>query len=119
MGLDLTILPIEADHGEWGFAHSMLEVERRSALFEAMLEALKEHPVPPDFRTHLLRGEDGESRYGNTQETPYGEPLGWVRAEELLAFAEHEGVTNNAQNRAAWAYLGALGPGSKVALYWH
>jgi hypothetical protein len=72
------------------------------------------------FRGHPHGGK-GDYGYGDTRETPfYGDPLRLARAGDLVRlFASHQGVTDNADNRAAWAYLACLPPDNWVALYWH
>lgn len=118
MGLDLTLLPFEADYGDWGFSHSVLNLERRGELLDEILE-LRAHPVPLNFGTFLCRDDAYEEpHYGNTQETPYGEPLQWVRVTSLRDLSERRGVIDNCQNRAVWAYLKELPNDAKVALYW-
>lgn len=118
MGLDLTLLPIECDQDEWGYSHTVLNCERRSSLFEALLE-IPAHPVPLKFHTYLSRDEKYEEpHYSDTQKTPYGDALQWVRVSDLMKFKNHEGVTDNTLNRAVWAYLGELKPEMKIALYW-
>ena len=119
MGLDLNLLPFDGDMGSMNFSHTVLDCERRSQLFEE-LEGLPAVRVPEDFNTYLCKDDEyEESHYGNTQDTPYGEPLTYVLAEQLVPFASHEGVENHFKNRAIWAYLKELPPRTKVALYWH
>jgi hypothetical protein len=119
MGLDLTLLPFDADHGAgFSFAHSVLQCARSRELFEA-IQKLTETPVPAEFYSYLSREDDAAAHYGVTTTTPYGEQLGWVRVADLLAFAEHVEVIGNHKNRAVWAYLGQLPGRTKVALYWN
>jgi hypothetical protein len=109
MGLDLTLLPFEADHEDgFSFAHTVLNCIRRGDLFEAIMEQLNETPVPANFYSYLSRDGDGDSHYNITTTTPYGEPLGYVRVADLLGLSEHVGVLDNQRNRAIWAYLGQL-----------
>lgn len=119
MGLGLTLMLIEHDEGKYGYSHSLINCESDSTLFEEILK-LKSHPVPETFNTFRSRdGEDQNTQYGDTQTTPYGEPLEWVYVKDLLAFKEHAEVRDSFQNRAAWAYLAELPPKFKIALYWH
>ena len=117
MGLDLALLPFDADEGIH-FSHTVLKCERRIELFEEIMK-LPSTRVPENFTTLLRDDEYQETHYGNTQETPYGDPLTFMEVENLLRFSEHEGVQNHFKNRAIWAYLAYLPPRTKVALYWH
>lgn len=122
MRLYLALLPFDADHGEWGFSHTILSLERRSELFDAILKLEEERgqPVPEEFGTYLCRDDEyEEAHYGNTQGTPYGEQLMWVSAGGLMGFGWHESISETPKNDAAWAYLRALPPQTKVALYWY
>ena len=117
MGLDLTLLPIEHDTNEWGFAHSMIRCNRDGELFNAVMECEKADsgPVPDDFHTYLARGKDGDSKYGKTKTTPYGEKIRVVKVSELMPLK----YLAKDYNAAAWAYLEQLPPNMRVALYWH
>lgn len=122
MGVDLTLLPFERSvRDDWAIAHSVLGCERRRGLFEvvAEVETAKSVAAPLLFSTYIARDKDGETRYGNTQETPYGDKVRVVTVADLLPLADHEDVLDNPKNRAVWAYLGQLAPETRVALYWH
>lgn len=122
MGVDLRLLPIDGDHGTVvNFSHNVLSLERRRELWEPIAEIEKAHgrDVPENFDSFIGRRADGETGYGRTIESPYGTPVRYVRAADLLPLAEHEAVTDNPKNHAAWAYLAALPADYKVALYWH
>lgn len=117
MGLDLALLPVESE--EVAFSHSVLNCERRRDLFEELLE-LKTTAVPERFGTYLCRDEKYEEpHYGNTQTTPYREPLTCVYVEQLIAFGGHVDVHDNHRNQAIWAYLAHLPAKTRIALYWH
>ncbi len=124
MGVDLTMLPLDCDreadeHGPaLQFSRSVLGVERRRELWP-LIEKLEQDEVSSSFSSFMGTGQDGEHGYGNTTETPYGNPLKWARAGDLAKLATNQAVTNDAKNRAVWAYLSALEPDTKVALYWH
>lgn len=117
MGLDLRLLPFDADR----FSHTILDCERRSDLFEAVLKVERKigRDVPANFQS--FTGKSGEALpcYGTTIRTPYGENLKYILVEDLLQFALHVDVRDNEKNRAIWAYLAQLNPQTKVALYWH
>ncbi len=121
MGLDLTLIPVDHESDGWGFGHTLLDLERRRDLFEEIqaTEHYEGGAVPKYFATHISRDDKYEGpHYGDTQETPYGKPLLRVSARSLLFHKHHEGVRDNARNRAVWAYLSELSPGTKIALYW-
>lgn len=117
MGIDLNLLPFDGDWPNLAFSHTVLVCERHQDLFDVLVELPGEH-VPKGFSSRLGRGPDGETTYGETQETPYGEPLLWVTASQLVAWSPHPGVQGNWRNRAIWAYLAHIPPQTKVALYW-
>jgi hypothetical protein len=123
MGLDLTLLVSEGARVRgWDFAHTVIDCERRSALFDAILnvEEAEGQAVLEQFNTYVSREGGRDVHYGNTQETPYGEPVRTLPAGALVdRFADHEGVTDNPKNRAAWAYLREREPSLPIALYWH
>lgn len=116
MGVDLRLLPFDADRGEFAYSHTILELGRDYALHEK-IRKLRSMPVPSGFTSFSGRGDDGDTCYGATIETPYGEPVEWVLAGELCAIELEEGGTYI--ERAIWAYLSHLPPQTKVALYWH
>lgn len=116
MGVDLTFLPL-LNKDFWA-AHTMLDVERRSALWPA-IEALKSIDVPKPVSCFLAYGEDGEKRYGDIETDPYGDRLKWVTAGQLLTLADREEVQDNWKNRAAWAYMAQMHPDWQIILYWH
>ena len=121
MGLDLKLLPFDADAGDRiSYSHTILNCLRRSDLFEEILEMEERfgHAVPKGFSSYLRSTKNRGSHYGVTVTTPYGEILKYVTAGMLTAFSDHEGVLDNHWNRAIWAYLKELPPGTKVALYW-
>ena len=119
MGLDLTLLPLTHDTADWGFSHTMLELAR-TGVAQAIVDAgLQMTAVPRKFNTYLSRDGDGEPHYGDTHETPYGDALECVTAGALIPFADMEEVSCSPDNRAAWSYLEALDPSTRVALYYH
>lgn len=117
MGVDLRLLPFDADF----FSHTILDCERRRDVFDAITEVEEKigRDVPDNFQSFTACGADGESCYGATLRTPYGENLKYILVEDLLQFTFHVDVTDNEKNRAIWAYLAQLKGTTKVALYWH
>lgn len=120
MGVDLTLMPLTADHPGLLLAHSMLLVERRRALWDAV-NVVPSRPAEAPVHCHLgdvRRGEE-ERRYGPCTKDPYGTPLELCRAGDLAVLADHDGVTSAPMNVAIWAFLKALPPDHRIALYWH
>ena len=109
MGLDLTLMPLGADNNEWGFSHELLDVPRNRDLFERIMK-LPALPVPTKFMTFRSRGDDGEARYGQTQDTPYGEPL----LATTMAHLKTCGIPG-----PHGAFVAASPDNQRVALYWH
>ena len=122
MSLDLTLLPVDHD-GKLGHAHSMLDCDAGGGIYDAMARlGISEKRLtdpPDDFFTFRATGADGEPRYGRTTETPYGEPIRCARIRDLLRLTEEPVITESRKNRAVWAWLRAMPPDTKVALYWH
>lgn len=117
MGLDLKLLPFEAECGGICFSHTILTCDRDRDLFDR-ISKIPAKKVPREFCSYLgdIECKECEERhYGNTQKTPYGNPLTWVFAEELAALEEFVGPL---RNTAILAYLETLDPMTKVALYW-
>lgn len=121
MGVDLCLMPFEADFKGFAFSHSLLELERRRDLWEPIAEIEKAHgqAVPTPFYTFRATNAEGSTCYGNTIDTSYGDSLKCVTAAQLLPLAQHEAVTDNPINRAVWAYLACLSPETRIALFWH
>jgi len=119
MGLDLTLLVLTHDTPEFGFSHTMLELERSGIAQVIMDSGIETTPVPLRFYTFRAREDGGESHYGNTQETPYGDKLDCMTCGQLAALYENSAVVESDVNRATWLYLGELPGSTRVALYWH
>jgi hypothetical protein len=43
----------------------------------------------------------------------------YVLARDLWVFNDHEGVVDNPENRATWAFLRELPADAKIALWWN
>lgn len=115
MGLDLRLLPFDADRDDLHFSHTILGCARDYDLFDAVHDVASERGlvVPSDFWTFLgMRG--GEHGYAVTTETPYGDPLRYVLAGDLKPLT----ALAHRCNEAVWAYINALPDETKVALYW-
>lgn len=114
--MNLKLLPMTFLRDDCAFSYTVIPVNRCSELFEELMN-LPDLTVPSTFYTYLGDRTDPDEHSGNTQETPYGEPLTYVLTRDLLRFKDHEGVREFG-NAGAWAYLEHLPPDSKVALYW-
>ena len=123
MGIDCTLLPAAA-HDGWGFAHTVLPLERRSDLWPR-LRAVE--PLPLDvrlihFTSYLGRSPSGEHAYGRMAEDAYGEQLRFYAAGDLarvISEFDRHPTAAAPLNAAAAAYLGCLPAESPVAAYWH
>ena len=119
MSLDLTLLPVEFDDSNHGFSHSVLRVDQ-GGKWHDLLASVRRTDVPDKFHTYISR-VNGESCYGDTQTTPYGESLDAARVEDILRAIDKHQVDHEWSRRdaAVIAYLRAMDPRMKVALYWH
>jgi hypothetical protein len=119
MGLDLTLIPLEP--GDFAFSHTLLPMPRAGFLFKEImaLEKVRGFPVPRPFHTYIARNKNGDTTYGDTQVTPYGEPLCCLRIEDLLGLpAWTEAFRGDRCVTATFSYLIVLDPNRPVALYW-
>ncbi len=129
MGVDLQLLPVEASlGGARGYSHSILSLDRRRELWDAINEGVTTWPKPTWKLSSFLGTQDnGEHGYGDTDETPYGEQIEYCFAANLAevidTFNEREASEFNmpppSQNCAAAAYLKCLPPKTEVGLYWN
>lgn len=118
MGLDLKLLPFDFENKFISYSHTILDCERRSNLFE-IIKRLPYSLCPECFISYLGHNDDVQVEcYGKTIEDKYGNALTYVFAENLVAFEDHQDVSDNHQNRAIWAYLRNLPSKTKVALFW-
>jgi len=116
MGPDLKLLPMTFLRDDCAYSYTVIPVNRCSELFDELMD-LPQLTVPPTFNSYLSEILELGEHSGNTQTTPYGEPVTYVLTRDLLRFKDHEGVREFG-NAGAWAYLEHLPPDSKVALYW-
>jgi hypothetical protein len=115
MGVDLRLLPFDYDGGSSAYSHQILTYDGTYDFYDE-INKLPQMPVPKSFHTFCSRDEAyEESRYGNTQETPYGERVKFVLAGDLVKIESG----NWPQARATRAFLRELPPETKVALFWH
>jgi hypothetical protein len=123
MSVQLTLLPFREGST---FSHMVLQADGAYDFFDAVSDVERRlgSRVPSTFNTYVSRTEDdtcpsGESHYGNTQDTPYGDVLRYVRLGDLLPLSKHPLFAESPYTRAAWAYLQELPGAWNVALYWH
>ncbi len=118
MSDSLTLLPFDGESGGSSYSHTVLRCWDNSTFFDE-IRKLPAVRVPEEFNSYVCYDNDNEPmHYGNTQETPLGNPLTFVLAEQLAQFSA-QAVDSGYQNKAIWAYLAELPPRTKVALYWH
>ena len=119
MGVDLDLLPIEGiqEDRTWELSVSVLRFERRAELWDDV-KKLPCKPLKVDLRCHVARLGNGEQGWGSVEKDAYGEPVQYVRAKEFAALKNHPAIKDNDTNRAIIAYLLALHPATKIALYW-
>lgn len=117
MGVDLRLLPFDCDKGDFAFSHTIIQFNRNYELWDAV-ENLPQLPVPKSFTSFSGRNEGWDDiSYGETNEDPYGKPIQYTTAGELSSITG-EGLRTK-WDAPTWAYLDALPPETKVALYWH
>jgi hypothetical protein len=115
MGVDLTLMPLLSP--DFWVAHDLIRVERRPELW-SHIEALPQQEIPKPVGCYVARSEDGETCYGDLEDTPYGDKMKWTTAGDLLTLKDHAAVQDNWMNRAVWAYLAAMPPEWPIVLYW-
>lgn len=116
MGVDLRLLPFDSDSGDEAYSQTILELGSDYDLHDK-IKQLPALPVPPSFRSFSGQVETFEGTcYGETKETPYGEPVLFVRAGDICSIRLKDATY---VERAIWAYLKELPRHTKVALYWH
>jgi hypothetical protein len=119
MSLDLKMIPLECDRDDWGFGHSLLSCGAGSVWHER-LKNIPRTPVPKDFGTYVsrMKTDSGDGpQYGNTQQTPYGEPLECVTVGQIVDSSGSRDF--GTKDLAVLAYLRILPRDMRVALYWH
>jgi len=120
MGLDLRVLPQYGQNAN--FSHDIIDLHRDSGLFELINKLEKEKG-----RTVLRQGIQSFSGYsdnhegycyGKTIETPYGDIIKGVLANELKeVLIDYK--TKSWKNKAFIAFLNELPNELEIWLYWH
>lgn len=116
MGVDLTLMPLLSP--DFWAAHDMLMLERRNDLW-VEIEALPQKEIPKPVSCYVARAKDGETRYGELEDTPYGEKMKWTTAGDLMTLKDNENVKDDWKNQSIWAYLAKMPPDWPIVLYWH
>ena len=116
MGVDLTLMPVYTPDS-W-LCHDNIDLNRRRELWDA-IESLPQLAIPRPVQSFLATNADGDTAYGSLSEDPYGQPLKYTTAGDLLSLKEHPAITDNHKNRAIWAFLAEMPPAWPVVLYWH
>jgi hypothetical protein len=111
MGLDLKLLPFDADFDGLHFSHTVLNVRRDSDLWVCVKQT-EQFPVPNDFTSFCCndQAEYEEWHYGVTTKTSNDKQLTYTAAKNMKGIAFKPG--------AVAAYINALDDDVKVALYW-
>lgn len=122
MGADLTLIVPTYPHNKDWFSPTHMDLCRYRDLWET-IRTIPAIEVPEPVSCHMAiieKGDNaGEHCWGETKEDPYGSPLMYVKAGDLAALKDHEGVTGKYVNAAAWAYICALPKDWPIVLYWH
>ena len=133
MGIDLILLPLNPlgdpltkHFSSW----SILDLRRRQALWDE-IRALPFQMLSAPLSTPLGVWEAGDDTTAKDAASAqgiwdirkitsdgYDTPLCHVSCADLLSLREHEGVQDNPENRAAWAYLAELPGDARIILYW-
>lgn len=128
MGLDLTLMPIDAlerstSFGKsycWGFSHTVLPLHRIDFddyldLHARSAELPDGHTVSGHIAARIVGGKhDGEKTYGTFTTDPYGTRVKWAPAGELKPLLERSHPTS-----PATAFVKALADDNLVILWWH
>lgn len=115
MSVDLTLMPLLSRDSFC--AHQMVAVERRPELWPE-IEKLPHEKMQAALACYVSVLPDGERGYGNATETPYGDPITFTTAGDLLSLKNHKAVQDCWQNRAAWAWLAHYPKDWPIVLWW-
>lgn len=123
MGVDLRLLVVDGNLGHWGFAHTVLNLDRDYDLHEA-INAMNPQ-LRPAWKLSTWAGQiipdgkyKGERTYGDVESDPYGDPLKYLTSQQV---AEAFDRTNNLSpmNKAYAACVKAMPKDTLIGLYWH
>lgn len=104
MGLDLTLMPVM---GDFVCAHEMVNVHD-TVSYDA-IEQLDSAKLYKPIQTFRGTMSDGETGYGDTLDTPYGERIEHVSAADLDSVG---------MDCSAGAFISKLPPETRILLFW-
>jgi hypothetical protein len=121
MGLDLTLAP-ENYPSSWWLTFDRIRVDRDYRLYSQIAglrgtagytQVCNPRPIPSNVKVQWYEDEGIKER----KTDPYGSPLTYLTAGELLAVA----LPTNASpwNKGVWAFLKELPPDTRILLWWH
>ena len=119
MGLDLRLLPQYNERAD--FSHDILSLSRDGEMFNIISEVEKENgkEIPRNgIYTFLATGKDGESKYGKTYESPYGDIINSVQCKNLKE-ALKDFMPKHWKNKAIKSFINELPDNLEVWIYWH
>ena len=108
MGIELSLCPVEKG---LPYSFTRITLNRRTELFMD----IKELPSEYDPQITAYIGEEG--KFVAVKDTEKASER-TVTIAQLLTLRDHDGVQDNDENRAAWAYLSARDPSLRVLLHW-
>lgn len=120
MGLALRLLPVDKFHGNFGNAHTILELGGLSwDLGGTIRDLARLLPDGHDIASYLGKlipdGEcKGERSYGKLAADAYGDLYRWLTARELRPF-----LTEHWPTHPVTAYVSALPDDRLIVLDWH
>lgn len=117
MGVELTFLIVDRESRDEWDAHTTIWIGKYREFFQAIEHSLKEHLVGVPVWCHFDCDDEGDNKYGQCTQTPYGSPLTYLTAAEILSL-EDLVPDDGYYLKAALAYLKALEPDHKIILYW-
>jgi len=120
MGLDLRLLPAYTQNADW-MSHDILGLDRDDDILNAVFEFEKKHGIEVKrggFKSFLSREDGGETKYGSTETTPYGDRIKSVLAIELSKVFESVEISGW-KNKAIVAFVKELPDDLPIYLYWH
>jgi len=112
-----TILPLQSNNRDLMDEIEKVSKQQQQQSIDFINDGKKYNGVvEDDFTCYLARDDEGEHTYGTLTETPYGNPLLWVRVSELLKI--DKALWRNQKDIAALAYISTMHKDHKIALYW-
>ena len=117
MGVDLRLLPLLGK--DFWCAHEIWAVGRNRDLWE-LIDKLPQQPIPKAIGCFLARHPfDGETSYGDVEQSPYGDRLQYTTAGDLAKLRDYHEVRDDWKNRSVWAALAEIPADWPIVLYWY